>query len=402
MSKQYIPANNLSIRCLLILGGILLIYLLDNLLISAYIGYESYNYIVKPGLWLGTAYLVWLSPRGRFKSTLKRKENILLWGFIFATIYIIMTIVAGLIEGFGKSPYSHSLSGILLNMLVIGSMLIGREYSRGFIINHLAKKEKYTVFLFVSFIFTLMSYPVSKFTALNSTEEAVELAARYIIPEFCHHLLASYLTFLGGWLASFIYWSIMMAFEWLSPILPDLKWITTAFIGILCPVFCLFGIQNMHIQQIGKLKKSKEKKERTFAWILTSTFSIGVIWFSVGVFPVYPSVIATGSMEPVIYPGDMIFVEKITKEEEFTQLKEGDVIQFERDNMLISHRIVKIIENNSQIRYCTKGDNNTSPDATLVKPEDIKGKVVYIIPKVGWPTLLIKRNDDAPLDEIQF
>ena len=61
-------------------------------------------------------------------------------------------------------------------------------------------------------------------------------------------------------------------------------------------------------------------------------------------FPVYPSVIATGSMEPMIKPGDVILVDKATSIEEIYSLREGDVIQFSRDAILISHRIIEIVE----------------------------------------------------------
>jgi signal peptidase len=398
MRKKYLPAGNNSGRCVLLIGCMLLLYFLDNLPLSDYIGYDLYSYAVKPLSWILLYILAWVFPRGRTGAQLKHKENLILWGFIFGFINVMASIAAGFIDGFGKSPYSHSFTGMLMNSWVIGSFLVGREYARGFLVNSPNRKEKILIFILVSTITTLMNYPMSQFASKANYEELVTFIARYLIPEFCQNLLATYLAYLGGWLPSLVYMASLQAFQWLSPILPDLEWITSAFIGILCPVFSLIGIQNMNMKEKGMSRKSRSKPESTFSLIATSVISICIIWFAVGVFPIYPSVIATGSMEPVIQPGDMIIIRKVLNEEGIKMLKEGDIIQFERDDILVSHRIFKVIESENQIKYCTKGDNNFSPDSTLVMPENVRGKIICVVPKIGWPTLLIKKKEDAPLE----
>lgn len=182
--------------------------------------------------------------------------------------------------------------------------------------------------------------------------------------------------------------------------LPNLQWITTAVVGIMCPVFFLTAIQSIFLKEAKLIKKRDKAQESVFSWILTSLFSIGVIWFVVGVFPIYPSVIATGSMEPMIKPGDVILVRKV---EDIKEVQIGDVIQFRRDNILISHRVLEIKEDDKKgISYRTKGDNNSGADTELVIPEDIKGKIISVVPKIGWPTLLIKSRQDVPLEKVEF
>ncbi len=102
-------------------------------------------------------------------------------------------------------------------------------------------------------------------------------------------------------------------------------------------------------------------------------------------------------MEPLIKPGDMILVKKIRTEEEVHLLKEGDIIQFKRGDILISHRITEVIEDNDKgLRFITKGDNNSSEDSEPVAPENLKGKVVHVVPKIGWPSLIIRQKNDIP------
>ena len=52
--------------------------------------------------------------------------------------------------------------------------------------------------------------------------------------------------------------------------------------------------------------------------------------------------------------------------------------------------------------FYTKGDNNSAVDFEPVHPEQVKGKIIKVIPKVGWPTLLIKTNKNIDLEGIVF
>jgi signal peptidase len=227
--------------------------------------------------------------------------------------------------------------------------------------------------------------------------------SQYFAPELSQNLLASYLVFLGGPFASIIYLGIIQFFHWMSPILPNLKWINSALVGILCPVFFLMSLQTSYANHTKGIKKNQKNDEDIFSWIITCILSIMIIWFTVGVFPIYPSVIITGSMEPLIKPGDVILVKKITGMEDIESLSINDVIQFKRDGVLISHRIIEInADEEKGLLYKTKGDNNSGPDTELVKPQDIKGKIKYTVPKIGWLTLLIKSDKEILIEEIVF
>lgn len=107
---------------------------------------------------------------------------------------------------------------------------------------------------------TLLNYPLSRFIRLKETEEIVKLFAQYIVPDFCQNLFATYLSFLCGWFPSLAYMGTIQAFNWLSPILPNLKWISAALVGIMCPVFSLSVMQNIHLQESKEYKRNTQKK----------------------------------------------------------------------------------------------------------------------------------------------
>ena len=96
-------------------------------------------------------------------------------------------------------------------------------------------------------------------------------------------------------------------------------------------------------------------------------------------------------------PGDAVIVKRLTEEEDIYRLAVGDVINFNRDNINITHRIIKIDEDRAGNRqFITKGDNNKSEDVQPVMPNDINGTVIKVIPKIGIPVILLKGNNDIP------
>lgn len=400
--RQLLPTKPSNEKSIILISLMLLLYCLENSSLSKILGNFNFNYIIKPILWVGLICLVWSFRRIRPKGKLRLRNFTYIWAGSFGIMYIMISLLGGLVDGLGKSPYDHSLFGIFTNIIFVGSALVGREYIRSYLVNSHTRKENYLIFILVAVFFTLTSILVTNFTNIKDNLGLVKFFAQYIGPRFAENIFATYLVYIGGPVASIIYLTVTEGFHWLSPILPDLKWITTALIGTLSPVFFMMTFQTIY-KDMSKEKRVNEEEENPLGWIFTSIISISIIWFSVGVFPVYPSVIVTGSMEPEIKVGDVILVEKISDIEEINALEIGDVIQFKREDILISHRIIDIEEDKEKgIRFETKGDNNTGADIERVEVENVKGKIIKTIPKVGYPTLIMKKKDDTPLDDIVY
>ncbi len=95
--------------------------------------------------------------------------------------------------------------------------------------------------------------------------------------------------------------------------------------------------------------------------------------------------IISASMEPNINVFDVVFVKKTNVK----KLKEGDIITFYSTNPFfgntpITHRIVEIIEMpDGSLSFRVKGDANSVADDEKVLSENIVGKVLFKIPKLG-------------------
>lgn len=85
-------------------------------------------------------------------------------------------------------------------------------------------------------------------------------------------------------------------------------------------------------------------------------------------------VVASSSMNPIIPVGSLTFV-NIEK-----NIHIGDVITFKRDSLVVTHRVVNIINGS----YQTKGDANKEADNQLVSKSAVIGKTVFAIPQVGY------------------
>jgi signal peptidase len=116
-----------------------------------------------------------------------------------------------------------------------------------------------------------------------------------------------------------------------------------------------------------------------------------IVWAWFGTNPFY--VVSSGSMEPVLKQYDILVVRD---GQSFDELKVGEIIVFHRPeggDRVIVHRIIEVLEDRDGDRIIrTKGDANPSSIPGTDFPitiDDYIGKVVYVIPGVGFITQAI-------------
>lgn len=94
--------------------------------------------------------------------------------------------------------------------------------------------------------------------------------------------------------------------------------------------------------------------------------------------------VLSGSMEPEIHVGSIIYV----KEVDYRELKVGDVLTFMlNENTVATHRITEVLvdeEDPTTIRFFTKGDANDAGDGSSVHYKNIIGSPVFSVPYLGY------------------
>lgn len=93
-------------------------------------------------------------------------------------------------------------------------------------------------------------------------------------------------------------------------------------------------------------------------------------------------IVLTGSMEPIIKPGDVVLLAPTPR----TQPKLGDIVSYTARRFsgesvgVFTHRIIGGDPVNGWI---VKGDANPSPDVQKPKAEDVSGVVFFVLPWIG-------------------
>lgn len=98
-----------------------------------------------------------------------------------------------------------------------------------------------------------------------------------------------------------------------------------------------------------------------------------------GVFGIKPVIVLSGSMSPAFESKSLIFI----KETDSAELKKGDIICYITGKTAVTHRIDEIKTENGELKFIMKGDANNVTDKLAVSPNQIEGKYIGHIPKLG-------------------
>ena len=102
-------------------------------------------------------------------------------------------------------------------------------------------------------------------------------------------------------------------------------------------------------------------------------------------------VVISNSMYPTLKINDIIVVKNVPIDD----IKVGDIIVFKsplNPDIPIVHRVVDIGVRNGVKFFITKGDNNPTRDPWTVTPEMVIGKVIYVIPQIGFIPKILNSN----------
>jgi signal peptidase len=159
--------------------------------------------------------------------------------------------------------------------------------------------------------------------------------------------------------------------------------------------------ETMHYEQIGifaKRRIDRKSKTRTPGQKVLHTVSSLLYYLLIAVLcavlfigvrakmnDTLPSVLGytfftveTGSMVPTLPIGCYIIVKEA---EDPAAIPEGTVTTFRfEDGMIVTHRIIEVLETDDGVRYRTKGDNpDNDPDAELLSPDRVIGTLQLVV-----------------------
>ena len=110
--------------------------------------------------------------------------------------------------------------------------------------------------------------------------------------------------------------------------------------------------------------------KNTGIWLLIALAVLLFATIIAQLFGIHRYLVVSGSMEPSLYAGDMVFVNSNV---DFEDVQLGDVIIFQYEDMNIIHRVIEATTIDGQKHLKTKGDANKVDDGFVATEENYCG-----------------------------
>lgn len=315
-------------------------------------------------------------------STPRATSPLLSAAALGALFQISLVVVAGILLGFGRSPYARGLSQISANLLYVLAVLAAIELCRACVVVVVARTNPTVAVAIGTLLFALVRIPLAKLVSIEGGDSAFSFFGGELLPALAIGLVASVLALAGGPLPAMVYVGTLQAFEWLAPILPNLEWAELAFVGTLGPVVVLAILQPTP-EPVVAVESQAPTRHR---WAMATALSaVAAIWFISGFFGVQPIAVSGPSMTPTFELGDLVIVQRV----EPADIVVGDVVQFQKGSTDVIHRVVEIRTERGALVFVTQGDGNNVADDPISSSR-IRGRVVTVIPKLGWPSIALR------------
>ncbi|MCJ7706855.1 MAG: signal peptidase I, partial [Anaerolineales bacterium] len=297
---------------------------------------------------------------------------------------VALFLLAGLVFGFGQTPYSRAPLALLGNMVYMLSMLLAVEIGRAYFVVLFSQGSPLVSIGSMTLLFAWIGIPYARYGAVSDIEPLFRFSGGTLLPALSQNLLACILALHGGPMASLAYRVVLEAFEWLSPILPNLSWTMQAFVGTIAPALGLLLVRG----GLGAHTTRREARaaEGTTSFVLIASLAVALLWFNTGMFGIRPTLVSGVSMEPALRPGDIVIVRPVSAE----SLRVGDIVRFREGRTTILHRLVEIRGSGPDREFLTQGDANNVPDRPVTEGE-IEGRVILILPKIGWLAIGVRQ-----------
>ena len=311
------------------------------------------------------------------RGSLSTLDSILL-----ALILITITSILGFIFGFDVRRYPTSLLSFLTTVGIFLVEIIGIEVGRSAAIS-LIKHPAIRVAL------ATLSGIVIGLTAPALLKYISRIYSRPIplLEDLLYSLTLSLIHEFGG-LSSGVVFRVFVDGYWrFSPIVLTTTIPATLRSAILMLTY--YGLINLIITATKSLRGvsrklfefSYRRKLRFLPEVLSIAIAMAILILTVNKF--IPLVVSSGSMSPTLNIGDIVFIHAIGG----AGISIGDIIAFKmEDRQIVVHRVIDV----GPDWVKTKGDANPHPDPFLVSYNDILGKVVFIVPRIGYISIALQ------------
>ena len=301
------------------------------------------------------------------------------YAIIYCLLYIMVMYLLGIFTGFSYSAYTHSFQGLFYNIFPVLIMVISREIVRYIVCRKTDGSFKQLAgftSIFIIYDLALVAY----YYDFNSPEQFFLFFCLELCSIVARNALFTFITYKVSLVPTLILALTLEIFWFVVPIIPNLGDYITSVLGILMPYYLYLKFN----KTLKYHDKKQIEKRRNWIFIPPAIIAIMVIFALVAGIGNYRMIaVASNSMDPTYDRGDAVIYTKKNADE----INKGDILVFNSDGKIITHRVVEIVQSGDKYRFKTKGDANEKADSELVDAEDVYGRVKYVIKYIGYPTV---------------
>ena len=310
------------------------------------------------------------------------KKEVTIVMLLIGVIYLLVYYLSGIYFGFAKNYYKLSWVGIYKFIIPITITVICSE-----VIRHTMIAQKNTKISIISYVSCVLIEILlaSKLQNIGNFDVFMNLVGITLFPAIISNLLYHYLSKNYGIWPNIAYRLVTILYFYILPIVPRVPEYFVSFVTMLLPIAIFLFIKAMYERKVYAVSYKKQRVSKIFAVIGIVIMAAWVMLISCQ-FRYGLIVVGSESMTGEINKGDAVFFEEYRDQE----IREGQVIIFQKNNMRVIHRVMEIKVIDGEIRYYTKGDANESMDAGYITKKDIVGVTHFKILYIGYPTLWLR------------
>lgn len=320
------------------------------------------------------------------KESKRHTKELIIELSIIYIIFFVIFYLFGLITGYYKNNNYINVYGITTFIIPTILIIVSKEYLR-FLVH--TKFEDSKVLYYLTFLMFVMLdlvniFKMSRFSSIQFSviQSVFYFIATSLLPIISNNITANNIIRKSSYKVNIFWLLILNLYVYILPIIPNIGDYILSIIKIILPLIIYSRINYFYENEEDKEVEREYNKKTYLPYVVSVLFTIFLVYFSSGFFRFHAVAIASGSMTPFISKGDIVVIDK-----KYDDLKVDQIIAYKYKNIIVVHRLVKIIEKDNTYYYYTKGDANNLPDNYVINKEDIIGIVNIKIPYLGLPTV---------------
>lgn len=311
-------------------------------------------------------------------------KDIILDTVIFLIIFLMLYYLFGIIIGFAKTGNHYTINGLTTFIIPIIITTITKEILR---YSTLCKAEgNYIALITTTLLFILLDISSAVYYGkFTSNYQIFLFLALTVLPSLSANISFTYITKKVGYKPVILYLLVTKLYYYLLPIIPNANEYITSVVEFIVPILYCYRVYTFFKKDNDEEVERTYKKKHITALVPSIFIVIILVYLTSGYFHYWAIAVASGSMSPTIKKGDVVIIEKL--DGKFDNLKIGDTIAFRYEKIVVVHRLIKILNENGNYYFYTKGDANIKEDNFPISEEMMIGTVNHKIPYIGRPTV---------------